>query len=55
MPVDALLAARIRQPVGRDPTISERKVLGGLCVTATGSMCFGVVGDDLMVRVGPER
>jgi TfoX/Sxy family transcriptional regulator of competence genes len=49
------LAERVRESVGDDPTLSERKMFGGLCFTASGNMCFGIVGDDLMVRVGPER
>lgn len=39
----------------REPTMSERKMFGGLCFMTSGNMCFGVVGDDLMVRVGPEK
>jgi TfoX N-terminal domain len=55
MPFDELLASRIRQQVGGDPTMSERKMFGGLCFMTSGNMCFGVVGDDLMVRVGPDH
>jgi hypothetical protein len=35
--------------------MSERKMFGGLCFMTSGNMCFGVVGDDLMVRVGPDH
>jgi hypothetical protein len=34
--------------------MSERKMFGGLCFMTNGNMCFGIVGDDLMVRVGPD-
>jgi len=35
--------------------MSERNMFGGLCFMTSGNMCFGVVGDDLMVRVGPDQ
>jgi hypothetical protein len=54
MPFDDVLASRIRGLVGGDPSMSERKMFGGLCFMTSGNMCFGVVADDLMVRVGPD-
>lgn len=30
-------------------------MFGGLCFLSSGNMCFGIVGSELMVRVGPER
>jgi len=38
--------------MGSDLAISERKMFGGLCFMSSGNMCFGIVGDELMVRVG---
>ena len=29
-------------------------MFGGLCFMAGGHMCFGVLGSEIMVRVGPE-
>jgi hypothetical protein len=29
-------------------------MFGGLCFMVGGNMCVGIVGDDLMVRVGPD-
>ena len=29
-------------------------MFGGLCFMSGGNMCFGVVGDEIMVRVGPD-
>lgn len=29
-------------------------MFGGLCFTVNGNMCFGIIGDDLVVRVGPD-
>ena len=34
--------------------MSERKMFGGLCFMLDGNMCFGIVGSELMVRVGPD-
>ncbi len=34
--------------------MSERKMFGGLCFMSSGHMCFGVLGDEIMVRVGPD-
>jgi hypothetical protein len=51
---DEELAERIRHLLTADPSLSERKMFGGLCFMTNGNMCFGIVGDDLMVRVGPE-
>ena len=52
MPFDEGLAERIRFLVDDEPGISERKMFGGLCFLADGNMCFGIVGNELMVRVG---
>jgi TfoX N-terminal domain len=52
---DEELASRIREEMLGQTTMSERKMFGGLCFMTSGNMCFGVVGEDLMVRVGPER
>jgi len=32
----------------------KKKMFGGLCFLIYGNMAGGVVGDDLMVRVGPD-
>jgi TfoX/Sxy family transcriptional regulator of competence genes len=35
--------------------LRERKMFGGLTFLLNGNMCCVVVGDELMVRVGPEQ
>ena len=52
MAFDEGLAERIRDAVSNEPGLSERKMFGGLCFLADGNMCFGIVGTELMVRVG---
>ncbi len=34
--------------------VREKKMFGGLAFLLRGNMCCGVVGDELMVRVGAE-
>ena len=53
MAFDEGLAERVRDATARHPGLSERKMFGGLCFMASGNMCFGIVGSELMVRVGP--
>jgi TfoX/Sxy family transcriptional regulator of competence genes len=54
MAFDEGLAERIRDAVQDQPGMSERKMFGGLCFMCNGNMSFGIVGDDLMVRVGTD-
>jgi TfoX/Sxy family transcriptional regulator of competence genes len=48
------MADRVRALFADDPGVSERKMFGGLCVMVNGNMAFGVMENDLMVRVGPD-
>jgi hypothetical protein len=53
MAFDEGLAERIRTLMGANEDLSERKMFGGLCFMSGGNMAFGIVGSELMVRVGP--
>ena len=53
MAYDEGLAERIRDLTADQGRLSERKMFGGLCFLLSGNMTFGVVGSELMVRVGP--
>ena len=53
MAYDADLAERVRAVIGT--TFDERKMFGGLAFMVGGNMCCGIVGDELMVRVGPDE
>ncbi|MEM7436538.1 MAG: TfoX/Sxy family protein [Myxococcota bacterium] len=55
MAYDEKLAERVRSALSRRRGVTERKMFGGLSFMVNGHMCCGVVGDDLMVRVGPDR
>jgi TfoX/Sxy family transcriptional regulator of competence genes len=53
MAYDDILAERIRRVVADvDGEVTERKMFGGLAFLVNGNMFVGVVGDDLMVRLG---
>lgn len=54
MAFDEGLAQRIREAIGDDPDVVERKMFGGLAFMLRGNMAVGIVGDELMVRVGPD-
>ena len=54
MPYDEGLAQRIREELEERPDLREKKMFGGLAFLLGGNMCVGVVGDELMVRVGPD-
>ena len=54
MAYDEGLAQRLRDVAEDQRDIAEKKMFGGLCFLVSGNMCFGVVGEELMVRVGPD-
>lgn len=54
MTCDENVVFRIRRVMTGLPGFSERRMFGGVCFTLSGKMCCGVVGSELMVRVGPD-
>jgi TfoX/Sxy family transcriptional regulator of competence genes len=54
MPYDDTAAARVRRILAKRRDVVERKMMGGLCFMVKGSMCCGVSGSAVMVRVGAE-
>ena len=54
MAYDETLAERLRELMASHRELVEKKMFGGLAFMVRGHMAFGVIGDDLMVRVGPE-
>jgi TfoX/Sxy family transcriptional regulator of competence genes len=55
MAYDETLAARVRTLLAGRSDVSERKMFGGLTFMVAGNMCCGVLGDELIVRLDPER
>ncbi|WP_406442384.1 TfoX/Sxy family protein [Streptomyces sp. NBC_00631] len=54
MAYDQGLAERIRERLGADADVAEKRMFGGIAFLYRGNMAVGVTGDDLMVRVGPD-
>ena len=49
------LAARIRTLLANRTDVTERKMFGGLTFMVGGHMCCGVNGNELIIRLDPER
>jgi TfoX/Sxy family transcriptional regulator of competence genes len=55
MAFDEELADRVRGVLaGAGVTATEKKMFGGLSFLVGGNMCCGVMGADLLARVGPD-
>lgn len=54
MAYDEGLAHRVREILEERPGFSEKKMFGGLCFLVNGNMAGGIVGSELMLRVGPD-
>jgi hypothetical protein len=54
MAYDEILAARVRDALTGRARLTEREMFGGIAFMLDGHMCCGLVGAELMVRVGPE-
>lgn len=48
------LADRIRELLGARADLTERKMFGGIAFMLGGNMAVGVIGDELLVRLGPD-
>ena len=55
MAYDEDAARRLRDELGTLPGLTEKKMFGGIGFLLRGNMACGVIGPDLIVRVGPER
>lgn len=55
MAYDEALAGRVRSALRDEPGVVEKKMFGGVSFTLSGNMACGIVGDELMVRVGPDN
>jgi len=51
---DEGLAHRIREFLDDRPDAVEKRMFGGLCFMVKGHMACGIVGSELMVRVGAD-
>jgi len=54
MAYDEGVAQRVREVLVDTPGVVEKRMFGGLAFMVGGNMSCGIVGAELMVRVGPE-
>lgn len=54
MAYDIKSAERVRRILSNRNDVVEKRMVGGLSFMVGGSMCCGVVGSALMIRVGAE-
>jgi hypothetical protein len=54
MAYDEGLATRVRDFIGDQPGLVEKKMFGGLAFLLHGNMACGVHGDGLIVRLAPD-
>lgn len=54
MAYDDGLAQRVREVMGELPGYVEKRMFGGIGFMLHGNMACGVIGEDLIVRVGAE-
>ena len=52
MAYDEGLAQRLRESLTGVSDLSEKKMFGGLAFLVAGNMCVGVMGEELIARVG---
>ncbi len=55
MPFNELTAQRVREVLKKECASKEKRMFGGLAFMVNGHMCCGIVGEDLVVRVGAEE
>ena len=55
MSYDEKLSARVRTALARRRGVTEKKMFGGVCFLVNGAMCCGVLGTELIARVGSEH
>jgi len=55
MAYDEAVAKRVSSALGKISDVVEKKMFGGIAFMVRGNMCCGVIGDRLMLRVGPDR
>ena len=55
MTYDEGLATRLRDLVGAEPGLTEKKMFGGLAMLLHGNMAVGVHGEALIVRTDPTQ
>ena len=54
MAYDEALAQRVRDALAPRDAVTEREMFGGIAFMLAGNMAVGVIGEDLLVRLGKD-
>lgn len=49
------LADRIRERLSALPRVEEKEMMGGLTFMYNKKMCIGIIADEMMCRIDPEK
>lgn len=49
------IADRIRESLVSLPKVEEKIMFGGVCFMVDGKMCMGVVKEEMMCRIDPQK
>jgi hypothetical protein len=52
---DEAIADRVRGALPGGEGLAEKRMFGGIAFLLNGNMCCGIHGDELIVRLDPER
>jgi TfoX/Sxy family transcriptional regulator of competence genes len=55
MAYDENLANRMREIFSSFEKVEEKEMFGGLCFMLNDKMCAGIIREELMLRVAPEK
>lgn len=55
MAFDEKLANKIRETLMHESTLEEKQMFGGICFMVNGKMCIGVMKNEMLCRIAPER
>src|SRR4051794_6260165 len=48
------LSNRIREALAGIKKLEEKEMFGGVCYMVNDKMCMGVIGENMMCRIGPD-
>ncbi|HQQ95292.1 MAG TPA: TfoX/Sxy family protein [Bacteroidia bacterium] len=55
MPYSHKLADRVREALQKLPDVEEKEMMGGLTFMVKDKMCVGIIKEEMMCRIDPER
>ena len=55
MAFNETISNRIREALINEPNVEEKLMFGGICYMVNDKMCVGVIGEEMMCRIGEER